>query len=142
MGTPFGQYAGLLAILTLLKTLQHFGCDRPGDQKGRSYRPWRRCLHVHRLGLGGVFAFPDDRGHLSLPTHRDADAVRSVSNPGRFNRLKFIDRMHSPQPISSVQITEYAHMSNINFITRIGQVLLAVAATGVSVLVLQFAMLA
>jgi hypothetical protein len=33
-------------------------------------------------------------------------------------------------------------MSNINFITRIGQGLLAVAATGVSVLVLQFAMLA
>jgi hypothetical protein len=33
-------------------------------------------------------------------------------------------------------------MSDINFITRFGQVLLAVAATGVSVLVLQFAMLA
>jgi hypothetical protein len=33
-------------------------------------------------------------------------------------------------------------MSGINFITRIGQVLLAVAATGVSVLVLQLAMLA
>jgi len=68
--------------------------------------------------------------------------VRSVSNPGRFIRLKFIDLKHSPQPISLVQITEYAHMSNINFITRIGQVLLAVVATGVSVLVLQFAMLA
>ena len=33
-------------------------------------------------------------------------------------------------------------MSNINLITRIGQGLLAVAATGVSVLVLQFAMVA
>ena len=33
-------------------------------------------------------------------------------------------------------------MSNINIITRIGQVLLALVATGVSVLVLQFAMLA
>jgi hypothetical protein len=33
-------------------------------------------------------------------------------------------------------------MNDINFITRIGQVLLAVVATGVSVLVLQFAMLA
>lgn len=33
-------------------------------------------------------------------------------------------------------------MSDINFITRIGQVLLGVVATGVSVLVLQFAMLA
>jgi len=33
-------------------------------------------------------------------------------------------------------------MSNINFITRIGQGLLAVAATGVSVLALQLAMLA
>jgi hypothetical protein len=33
-------------------------------------------------------------------------------------------------------------MSNIDLITRIGQGLLAVAATGVSVLVLQFAMLA
>jgi hypothetical protein len=31
-------------------------------------------------------------------------------------------------------------MSNIHLITRIGQGLLAVAATGVSVLVLQFAM--
>jgi hypothetical protein len=33
-------------------------------------------------------------------------------------------------------------MSNINFITRLGQGLLAVAATGVSVLALQLAMLA
>ena len=33
-------------------------------------------------------------------------------------------------------------MSDINFITRIGQGLLAIAATGVSVLVLQFAMVA
>jgi len=33
-------------------------------------------------------------------------------------------------------------MSNINIITRIGQILLALVATGVSVLVLQFAMLA
>jgi hypothetical protein len=33
-------------------------------------------------------------------------------------------------------------MSNVNLITRIGQGLLAVAATGVSVLVLQVAMLA
>jgi hypothetical protein len=33
-------------------------------------------------------------------------------------------------------------MSNINLITRIGQALLAVAATGVSVLILQFAMVA
>ena len=33
-------------------------------------------------------------------------------------------------------------MSDINLIIRIGQGLLAVAATGVSVLVLQFAMLA
>jgi hypothetical protein len=33
-------------------------------------------------------------------------------------------------------------MRNINIITRIGQVLLAVVATGISVLVLQFAMLA
>jgi hypothetical protein len=34
------------------------------------------------------------------------------------------------------------HMSDINLIARIGQGLLAVAATGVSVLVLQFAMIA
>jgi len=33
-------------------------------------------------------------------------------------------------------------MNSTNLITRIGQVLLAAAATGVSVLVLQFAMLA
>jgi hypothetical protein len=33
-------------------------------------------------------------------------------------------------------------MSNINFIIRIGQGILAVAATGASVLALQFAMLA
>jgi len=33
-------------------------------------------------------------------------------------------------------------MSDINFITRIGQALLAVSVTGVSVLVLQLAMLA
>ncbi len=33
-------------------------------------------------------------------------------------------------------------MGNINLITRIGQGLLAVAATGVTVMVLQFAMLA
>jgi hypothetical protein len=45
-------------------------------------------------------------------------------------------------PVQSVQPMEYAHMSNINFITRIGQGLLAVAATGVSVLALQIAMLA
>jgi hypothetical protein len=44
--------------------------------------------------------------------------------------------------VRSVQQTEYAHMSNIDFITRIGQGLLAVAATGATVVVLQFAMLA
>jgi hypothetical protein len=33
-------------------------------------------------------------------------------------------------------------MDNINLVTRIGQGLLAIAATGVSVMVLQFAMLA
>jgi hypothetical protein len=33
-------------------------------------------------------------------------------------------------------------MSNLSLVTRIGQGLLAIAATGVSVLVLQFAMLA
>jgi len=33
-------------------------------------------------------------------------------------------------------------MSDINFITRIGQALLAVTATGVSVMVLQLAMVA
>jgi hypothetical protein len=37
---------------------------------------------------------------------------------------------------------EDAHMNNIDFITRIGQGLLAVAATGATVVVLQFAMLA
>jgi hypothetical protein len=37
---------------------------------------------------------------------------------------------------------EYANMSNIDFITRIGQGLLAVAATSATVVVLQFAMLA
>jgi hypothetical protein len=37
---------------------------------------------------------------------------------------------------------EYAHMLNSNLITRFAQGLLAVAATGVSVLILQFAMVA
>jgi hypothetical protein len=39
------------------------------------------------------------------------------------------------------QPTECAYMSNIDFIKRIGQGLLAVAATGVTVLGLQIAML-
>jgi hypothetical protein len=39
------------------------------------------------------------------------------------------------------QPTECAHMSNIHIIKRIGQGLLAVAATGVTVLGLQIAML-
>jgi hypothetical protein len=37
---------------------------------------------------------------------------------------------------------EYAHMGNIDLIARIGQGLLAVAATGATVAVLQLAMLA
>jgi hypothetical protein len=40
------------------------------------------------------------------------------------------------------QFSQWVHMSNIDFITRIGQGLLAVAATGATVVVLQFAMLA
>jgi hypothetical protein len=39
------------------------------------------------------------------------------------------------------QPTEHAHMISIDFIKRIGQGLLAVAATGVTVLGLQIAML-
>ena len=40
-----------------------------------------------------------------------------------------------------VQPTERAHMTNIDIIKRVGQGLLAVAATGVTVLGLQIAML-
>jgi hypothetical protein len=44
--------------------------------------------------------------------------------------------------LRSIQSTEYAHMNNIQVIKRVAEGLLAVAATGVSVLVFQFAMLA
>jgi hypothetical protein len=44
--------------------------------------------------------------------------------------------------VRKIQATEYAHMSNIQVITRVAEGFLAVAATGVSVLVIQFAMLA
>jgi hypothetical protein len=37
-------------------------------------------------------------------------------------------------PVRSVQLTEYAHMSNLYYFTRFAQGLLAVAATGVTVL--------
>ena len=43
--------------------------------------------------------------------------------------------------VQSVQTRQYAHMSNINLITRVGQGLLAVATTGVTLVILQFAML-
>jgi len=39
-------------------------------------------------------------------------------------------------------INEYAHMNSTNLIARVAQGLLAVTATGVSVLILQFAMVA
>jgi hypothetical protein len=44
--------------------------------------------------------------------------------------------------VRSIQPMEYAHMGNIDLIARIGQGLLAVAATGATVAVLQLAMLA
>jgi hypothetical protein len=52
-----------------------------------------------------------------------------------------IRRRRNLTPVRSIQITEYAHMGNINLV-RIAQGLLALAATGVSVLALQLAMLA
>jgi hypothetical protein len=44
--------------------------------------------------------------------------------------------------VRKIQSMEHVHMNNIQVITRVAEGLLAVAATGVSVLVFQFAMLA
>jgi hypothetical protein len=44
--------------------------------------------------------------------------------------------------VRKIQSVEHVHMDNIQVITRVAEALLAVAATGVSVLVFQFAMLA
>jgi hypothetical protein len=44
--------------------------------------------------------------------------------------------------VRKIQSTEHVHMNNVQVVTRVAEGLLAVAATGVSVLVFQFAMLA
>jgi hypothetical protein len=44
--------------------------------------------------------------------------------------------------LSVQSVNEYAHMNSTNLITRVAQGFLAVTATGVSVLLLQFAMVA
>jgi len=43
--------------------------------------------------------------------------------------------------VRSIQSAEYIHMNNIQVIVRVAEGVLAVAATGVSVLAFQFAML-
>jgi hypothetical protein len=56
-------------------------------------------------------------------------------------RLLCIGAQRTLSAVRSVQLNEYAHMSNIYY-SRVTQGLLAVAATSATVLVLQLAMLA
>jgi hypothetical protein len=74
---------------------------------------------------------------VSAPT---ASGIKFPLTVSEEVRLLCISRRRILLPVRS--INGYAHMNGTNLIARVAQGLLAVTATGVSVLILQFAMVA